>query len=289
MIALLFCLTPAVDAQAQTFNLYDAFTGPLSPGLWNGAENNTNSAVISNTETSRAVVQPDPLVANRFLQLMLRSGHLGTGGNAGSAGEGRQRLIVARDDIQSGDPSVVGMRTRITVTGMATPGCPTSADPVLFANQTRSRAALLGFYFNDGSSTGPTDFTGDIVAGIQLEQRSTDGKLIVGFISRCDNAACSTSTTQKFVNFTRKWALNVAVPLTVVWERANNRFVYTAGTEIHTLTYDDIPLSDALPPVLLLYDLRVSDVLANCSTAIRAAVTARFDFLHLATEAGVFP
>jgi hypothetical protein len=76
--------------------------------------------------------------------------------------------------------------------------------------------------------------------------------------------------------------VNVPVPTTVVWDPANNQFSFSAGTEIQALTYGDLGLSDALPPVFLVYDLRVSNVVANCSTAMRSLVTARFDFFRLA-------
>lgn len=289
IIAIAGSLILAVGAQAQTFALYDAFTGVLDPARWNGIEDNTNSAVVSNTESQRVVVQPDPAVPNRFLQLKLNTGHPGTGIDAGVAGTGRERLRVVRDDILSGDPSVTGMRTKITVTGMKTPGCLTSVDPVPIANQTLARAQILGWFFNDGSSTGPGDATGDILAGLSVEKRSTDGRVLVAFLTRCTNANCSTSATQKSVVFTRKWALNTAVPIAVVWDRDGDQFVFTAGAEIQTLTYGDLALADAQPPQLLLYDLRVQNVVAHCSTPITAATTARFDFLQLATEAGVFP
>jgi hypothetical protein len=287
ILAVLFTMTLAVGSQAQDFSLYDAFTAPtLNPDLWSGREDNTNTAVVSNTETQRAVVKPNPLAANRFLQLVLRTGHAGTNSDSGIAGEGRQRLLVGRDDILSGEPSVVGVSTRVVVTSMLAPGCPTSADPALLANQARSRASLLGFFFNDGTSTGPTDVTGDFIAGLNIEQRSTDGKVIVGFINRCTNATCSTSATHAAVVFTRKWALNVPVPLTIVWDRANTQFIFTAGAEVQPLPYS---LSDALPPVLLLYDLRVSNVVPNCTSALRSAAAARFDFFRIATEPNVFP
>jgi hypothetical protein len=181
------------------------------------------------------------------------------------------------------------MRTKVTVTGMKTPGCLTSADPVPLANQTRTRAQMLGWFFNDGTSTGPGDATGDILAGIHLEQRSTEGKVVVAFLNRCTVANCSTSTTQKAVVFARKWALNIAVPLTIEWQRDSDQFVFTVGKEVQTLTYGDLALSDAQPPELLLYDVRITNTVAHCSMPIKAATTARFDFLQLATEAGVFP
>ena len=77
-VVVLGILGSAAGAHAQTFTVYDKFTGALSPALWSGFELNTNSSVVSNTEQQRAVVQPDPAVPNRFLQLGLRTGHPGT-------------------------------------------------------------------------------------------------------------------------------------------------------------------------------------------------------------------
>lgn len=70
---------------------YDLFRGPLDAALWGRTETNSNFAVISNTETQRAVVKPDPLVANSFHQLALTTRHSGSGSGTGEAGQGRQR------------------------------------------------------------------------------------------------------------------------------------------------------------------------------------------------------
>jgi hypothetical protein len=271
-------------ASAQAFTVYDAFTGPLSPVLWAGLETNTNFALVSNTETRRAVVRPDPLVGNRFLQLGLTSVHPGTGLDAGEAGQGRQRLRVVREDIISGDVAVTGFRTRVTMLSAAVTPCLTNASP-----PTRAMAHAVFVFFNDGSSTSSADLTGDVFAGFNVENRSTSGKLIEAFISRCTNAACSATAGLKGVVFNRRWKIDVAVPLTVVWDRDLDRFIYTAGAEQHVLTYGDIPLADSTPPVVDTRDLQVRNVLPHCSAPVRASAAARYDFLHVATETGVFP
>lgn len=270
-------------ASAQVFTLYDAFTGPLSPVLWAGLETNTNFAVVSNTETRRAVVKPDPLVRNRFLQLGLTSVHPGTGLDQGEAGQGRQRLRVVREDIVSGDVAVTGFRTKVTMLSAAVTPCLTTASP------TRAMAHAVFVFFNDGSSTSSADLTGDVFAGFNVERRSTSGRLIEAFISRCTNASCSATAGLKGVTFDRRWKIGVAVPLTVVWDRELARFIYTAGTEQHVLTYGDIVLADSTPPVVDTRDLQVRNVLPHCSAPVHASATARYDFLHLATETGVFP
>ena len=90
-LAIVGTLMIAVGAEAQTFTMYDAFsTGVLDPLLWNGSEDNSNSLVVSNTESQRAVIRPDPAVPNRFLQLKLNTGHPGSGSDAGVAGSARE-------------------------------------------------------------------------------------------------------------------------------------------------------------------------------------------------------
>jgi hypothetical protein len=77
--------------------------------------------------------------------------------------------------------------------------------------------------------------------------------------------------------------------VTIVWDRASDQFVFTAGAEMQILTYGDVGLADVTQPVLQLYDLRVVNTAPNCSMPITVSTTARYDFLQLATEAGVFP
>lgn len=282
-------LAVPTTAAAQVFTTYDAFTGPLSSALWAGLESNTNFVVISNTETQRAVVKPDPFAPNRFLQLGLTTAHPGSGGDTGEAGQGRQRVRVVRDDIVAGAVTVTGFRTRVTMLSTAVTACPTTTN----ASPTRAMAHMSFFFFNDGSSTGATDATGDVFAGFNVEQSSVSGRIIGAFLGRCTDATCSTIVTDKFQTFIRRWAVGVAVPLTVVWDHTNDQFIFTVGTgssaEQHVLTYGDIPLTDAAAPVLDIRDLQARNVLPHCTTPVRASATARYDFLQIATETGVFP
>jgi hypothetical protein len=62
----------------------------------------------------------------------------------------------------------------------------------------------------------------------------------------------------KFQTFTRRRKAGVPVPLKVVW-------------------------------VVNVRDLQVRNVLPNCSSPVGASATARYDFLHIATETNVFP
>jgi hypothetical protein len=209
------------------------------------------------------VVQPDPLVGNRFLQLGLTSVHPGTGLDAGEAGQSRQRLRVVREDIVSGDVTVTGFRTKVTMLSAAVTPCLTTTSP------TRAMAHAVFVFFNDGRSTSSADLTGDVFAGFNVENRSTSGRLIEAFIARCTNASCSATAGLKGVTFDRSWKIGVAVPLTVVWDRELDRFIYTAGAEQPVLTYGDVPLADSTPPVVDTRDLQVRNVLPQCSTPVK--------------------
>lgn len=272
---------PAV-AGAQTFTLYDPFNpGPIDPALWRGFEQNTHSQVIRNTDAARIIV-------GGFLQTVLTSAHLGTPGNdTGSAGAGRLGLQIARQDLLDDEPAITGLSTNVKVMSAGTQNCLTNT------TATRTRAQVFGLFFNDGTSTGPTDRTGDVLAGINLERNSKVGDHIVAFLDRCPDAACTFSSNLKFVVFTQTWHQGGPVPVSVFWDRINNMFVFTVGKgksrEIHTLTYGDLGLSDAKPAVAFFHTLRVGNSLPNCSTPVRASMTALFDFLSISTEAGVFP
>jgi len=174
---------------AQTFTTYDGFSLPLDPTLWNGFDSNSNTALISNLETQRAIVRPDPSITNRVLQLGLRTVHPGTGSDTGEAGQGRQRIRVMREDILAGTVTVTGLRTKVTIVSTKATPCPTATDA------TRAMAQVSFFFFNTGSSAGAGDATGDVFAGVNVEQSSTLGRIIGAFLGHCTNAACSILVT----------------------------------------------------------------------------------------------
>jgi len=181
-----------------------------------------------------------------------------------------------------GIPPITALQAKVTVRSALAQNC--AANP----EATRSRANLFGFFFNDGSSTGPTDFTGDIIAGITVERNSKTGDRIVAFLNRCDTAACVFSTNLVAAVFTRTWTLGIAQLLTVVWQPANNRFVYTVSggglaTETRILTYTQ---PDAALPRLFLKELRVANTVPNCTAGRRvAAIDALFDSVAINANA----
>jgi hypothetical protein len=279
---------PAVGG-AQTFTLYDSFnTSTINPARWSGSEQNTNPAAIVNLEAIRRIVQPDPTVANLFLQLVLTTAHTGTGSDVGRAGDGRNSLRINRADLRDNNPAITGIQIRGLVVSAAAQDCPTNA-----MEATRAEAQIIGVFFNDGTSTGPGDRTGDVLAGINVSLNSNatpPGHLLVAFINKCTDPVCTFSSTLNSAIFTHTWTLGTPGRLTIRWDHILHKFVYTLGNplsplETHELAYIE---PDLTPPVNFVHDLRVVNRLPNCSTPIKASTTARVDFVSIITEA-VFP
>ena len=66
----------------------------------------------------------------------------------------------------------------------------------------RARTRIRSMFFNNGTSTGPGDATGDVGAGVQLVRQADGLDAIEWFVFRCDDAPCDASTDLAFDFFT---------------------------------------------------------------------------------------
>lgn len=241
--------------------LYDDFSSRvIDPAKWFGTAA-TGGPANPTTEVTRRI---------RLGKLQLRLNQYGlTTSDSGTSG-GQYRLAIH-------DPvPITTLQARVIVRRAEADVCPTNTAAVA-----RSRARVVGAFFNDGSSTGPGDRTGDIIAGVQKVADAAQGNLIQAFIARCPNASCSPSgTTLVFQDFVRTWAANQAHALTVTWEAANHQFVYSVKpvvgkSETITLPYSQ---SDADPPATNFKQLDVNNAAANCNGSRKHAfMDALFD------------
>ena len=101
------------------------------------------------------------------------------------------------------------------------------------ANSTPSKARVVIALtsFNDGSSTGPSDRTGDYNASVQAFRRSDSGDpvgtlRVEGQVTRCEDSTCSTE--QQIVAPTNVGALvtvGTTFTMRLIWDAANHRFL----------------------------------------------------------------
>jgi hypothetical protein len=95
------------------------------------------------------------------------------------------------------------MQGNVTVTSALVEGCPANT------SATRVRAQLNGVFFNDGSSTGADDRTGDIRAFIEKRGASTGANTIRAQVNRCIDPQCDDQEVLASRTFVTGWTLGV--------------------------------------------------------------------------------
>jgi len=104
-----------------------------------------------------------------------------------------------------------------------------TACPENDTSRARPARLLLG-RLNNGQGADLVDRTGDLFAGTQAQRDSASmdppGILrVVGFLTRCDNAGCTATTTLNSVQLS---TVTVGIPFTlrVIWDAPNQRFLF---------------------------------------------------------------
>jgi hypothetical protein len=246
---------------SQALTLYDDFNKkPINPAKWSGSEGSAGP-LAPNTETPRKI-------AGKQLEIDLTTWGR-TDSNTGDAGSPSSRLGVTNPG------PVTTIQADVTVKSATVVGC--AANPT----RTAARASIAGGFFNDGTSPGPGDRTGDIFVGIQSVRNTITGDRIHAFVDRCTNANCTTFVTPFFVVFTASWVQGVANTLSVQWDKPNKQFIFTVNPggsqEQHIFTY---AFSDTNGPVVDFKNVQVDNSAASClgpAPRARAIMKALFD------------
>jgi hypothetical protein len=264
VILVAFALVPALAA-AQPTAVYDNFSTPLlDPVKWRGTENiHSNTLGVRDTEISRA------LAGGQFRASLRTFG--ATGVDFGVSGSSRNRIHINHPDLVDQNPRITVIQARVTPKAAIAEDCPINT------SETRARAVVFGFFFNDGTANATAgDQTGDILAGVQLERHSKLGDRIFGFLARCDQSQCADAQAFKAVTFAHAWTINVAQAVSVRWRPGSKDFQFVVGGESQILTYGDVLLFDSELPKSFFFPIGVQTTVANCT---EARVEAYFDAL----------
>ena len=239
--------------------VYDDFSAPLiNPDKWAGSEA-TGGTGNPTTEVERIV---------QLGRLEMRIGQYGLDTTSVGTSNGKVRLGITNPG------PITTIQSTVTVVSVGTEVCEANTTP------SESAAYISGDFFNDGSSTGAGDATGDVVATLYKLASSTLGNVIRALISRCNNPACSAFNTVGTQMFTSTWTPGDSHTLTVTWDAANNHFIFSAkpargSAESHSLPYSQ---SDSTPPVLSAKQLLVASTVQNCvGNQKGGAMVAQFD------------
>ena len=244
---LLFCCARVSQAQS----LFDDFNvKPINPTKWAGSERDFGPEA-PNEEATRKI-------ANGKLEIDLTSyGRMDS--DSGSAGTANSKL----EGIGVTGPYFWG--ADVTVKSVKAVGCAANA------TSTRSGARILGEFFNDGTSSGPGDRTGDIFAGIESRRDTITGNHIVGFVGRCTNAGCTTTTTLVFHEFTTVWTKGAAHTLLIQWVPLADFFLLQVDLQEDFMA--SYTVSDTDAPVHFSRQVGAANSVANCQSGPRASAT----------------
>jgi len=248
-------------AQSQAQVIFDPFTGPkIDPNTWHGFEDAGDTGT-SNTETARSI-------QNGQLQMSLTS-YGTTASNSGQAGFASTRLRLNNP----GGLSVLVVQA--TVTQATAQACAANTSP------SEARVRLLGAFFNDGSSTGPNDRTGDVLAEVQMILDSKAGPIFDLTALRCADSQCASTNLIGSVQFVTTWVTGQKRMIVLAWDAPNNQFLgfvdfQQPNQEMHVVPYG--VLSDAKPPVFDLKGPAITTAMANCTAGrTTSQMTALFD------------
>jgi hypothetical protein len=288
----LLALAPAPGlAQLILPNLqnYDTFTASSLGTKWRGTEG--EPPVVEplaktgfNTDAERRVVGGE-------LRLRLTT-YGGTGSTSGSA-NGTNYLRIHQANLTDDRPRLLAMQAKITVLNASLTSCAGNAA------LSRVRAGILAYFFNRLASGDGR--TGEVGMNIQLMNDAQVGRRIEVDLIDCTNADCSTFTTRgttALLNTT--WTENVPLFITVHWDRANDRFVFTVSSkanptpnppdpeaEQHIIDYTTLaqPVTEVRRTQSFSKALRIYNSAHNCQAGRkRASMTAHFDSVRIATE-----
>jgi hypothetical protein len=214
---------------------------------------------LKNTETLRDL-------KNGHLQMALRT----WGATDSNAGTGRGTLRLRLNN-PAGLTILFVQASMTQVVDGACPANPASNSP---------RLGLFGAFFNDGSSRGPGDETGDALATLRMVQDSSTGPEFLLQVFRCSDPGCGTTTNIGSVSFTKIWVLNEVHSLLLFWDKAHMQFTgivdfNTAGQESHSIAY---ALADGNAPGFDFKEIRDDNFVPACMAgAKQGAVFAVFD------------
>ena len=302
-----------VPARGQALSVYDAFgAGELDPVRWRGYEytlDGTSSRTVAlfggyddaPGYSGESFYGPSSIgesrrrVLNRQAQVALTSSK--RGGFQGTTSHGKARAGLRMNHPGLADSALVTtLRASVTVAGVsAEPPDPVTENCGWYNS---ARAQVFGHFFNDGSSAGPGDLTGDVFASVSLERRVEETSagpvvrdVVEARVGRCNTPECR--MTWEAILFTRTWTVGAAHVLTITWQPDADRFQFTVSgggvaVESRTVAYT---VADSAPPRGGAYDLRVESQPGFCGRTGEeliwqtVSIDARFDDVQLNSAA----
>jgi hypothetical protein len=228
-------VTPYHVADAAGLLLYDTFnTTYINPDKWVGQDTESDSSHPVLRESVRQIQ------GNR-LHLLARASACATCGNEDHLwGANRLRPLKLQN--------ATILQAALQVKDLSLVDSGTNTDAAL------ARARILGYFFNDGNSSGTNDATGDVYAWIGVHRSSDssdpEGELSVdAYVKKCNDASCKFNQTV-LGKIEKLGTLKVgnSATLKMQWDKTNHQFIFTLnGINPQTIGYGVIQV--VKPPI----------------------------------------
>jgi len=214
-LGFVIALTPMAERVEAQLVVFDEFEGSiLNPRKW-----------IPGSVGPTGAVEYARFVSNGELRMRL----YGIGDQKETTGEVkrlRNRIYMHPD---FGNPSIRAFQTTMRINSGKVRAC---ADPD--AATSRARFFMDTLWFNDGRSTGPGDFTGDVFTSIEVRRTSADADLapnefqVLGTINQCGNARCTDFPQLSEPLVLGRIRIGARVQLRVTWRENAQEFKWRA-------------------------------------------------------------
>jgi hypothetical protein len=174
--------------------------------------------------------------------------------------------LSAQNRLFTKNPSAITqIETDFKVVSLFTDRC--QANP----NSTRVRPAAIDLNkFNDGSTTGGTDMTGDhfvrVLVNREADSSDSEGVLTASaFLFRCSDPVCGNASSSVFNLDMGKVSVGKKFTLRIMWDNLNNLFIVGFNDDDFILSYD--PNLNKRPAQSPFATIRMTMVPGNCTAA----------------------
>jgi hypothetical protein len=302
VLAVALSVSWTLPANSQV-GLYDDFSsGVLDPARWMGYEfkydtggiDRDNAHIKINEVNVRRVIDGQAQIAlTSYLRDLYRDAFPYDPSRVGPIG--RSGLRINHPVLADGNPRVRTLRATVTVANVLVQDDLPGQDCGAFRSG-RAGAQIFGHFLNNGVTSDPDDFRGDVFAVLALDRRvmrSESGSagvqnVMEAWIGHCDNRDCSSFTPLGNPHLLpRQWTTGVPYVLTIAWRPSTTTFLFAVAgggfSDSHVISY----LTPSGPPRAYAYELRAETRPTHCRddrgviVGRRMSIDARFDNVYL--------
>jgi hypothetical protein len=239
-------LAPGSGQSQDALSVYEDWSGARIRGdRWRGGEVSNGQEVLRELRSA--------FFGSYLTMSLRREGE--TDSNAGSR--------TSSTFLNFANPaSIVQIEALMGVIDVQVEQCQTNVTP------SEARLLIAMTPFNNGSSTGPGDRTGDYNALVQAVRRSNSADpggilRVEGRVTRCQNPACS---NEREIVAPKDLGVSLAVgeafTMRLTWDAPNNQFL--AGVNANAVALPYAPANDADPAAQRSAGIEIRNTTANC-------------------------